>query len=495
MSSNPMKKTEQTSRWRLPFVAALAVLGTAGAWYTRRRLLLPIQTETVAVPTGEAMPHPIPPEAQWGEAPLQLLTSGFGPLFIRAYQVDIANPKLTPEAVMHAIVADLNNFTPGEMASFEKINGQPDQMKVGDEYEAHVVGPWNGPVRVINVTPTAFSFVTLRDHFEAGEITFSVREHPEKADVLRFRIQSWARSSNRLTDFFYRVLGISRFAQTTMWASFCAEVVSISGGEMLDSIQVMTHQMDAHPLLQALPGWKRYSTYLDRWRGAQLNFDISKTEEFTEANGWRLDEYSIGLPSEAAGEPVPNGSFEAAKQVLLNYEFPDPALITGIFVPDDPLADRVMVLRARFLFMTFLFGARIGRVIDELRPTEKQGQARVWGYSYRTLEGHFEMGEITFEIWKFLESGEVQFRIHAYSHPDFIPNLAYRVGFRIFGRSLQVRFARTALTRMQQLVLERLSPAPAVQQPVETPEVLPLEADAEAQEKAEEAQDSSATSN
>ncbi|WP_310395942.1 hypothetical protein [Hymenobacter sp.] len=43
----------------------------------------------------------------------------------------------------------------------------------------------------------------------------------------------------------------------------------------------------------------------------------------------------------------------AAQDVLRRYAFPPPDLITGIFAPDAPLENRVMVLRAQFLFFKF----------------------------------------------------------------------------------------------------------------------------------------------
>jgi uncharacterized protein (UPF0548 family) len=472
----------------------LATIGLASAWFIRRRVMLPIATEEVEVPAAEVMPKGIPVEATFGEAPIQLLTSGAGPLYVRSYQVDLENPTVTREQLFQEIVKDINRFSPPEMAYFQRTKGDEGQLSVGDEFFIHIVGPWNGPVRVINVTPTSFTFVTLQGHLEAGQITFAVLEHPERTDAIRFRIQSWARSSNTVTDLFYRTLGISRFAQTTMWTYFIEQVIEVSGGELIGKIGVMTHKLDARRALTQLPAWKRYSNQFDRWRAIDLNFDINKTEEYTTAHGWRLDDYGIGLPSEPPGEPIPNGSFEAARQVVLNYEFPDPDLITGIFVPDVALKDRIMILRARFLIFSFMFGVRIGNVWDELRDTEKNGKARVWGYSYRTLQGHFEMGEITFEVWKTLQTGEVRFRIHAYSKPDRIPNIFYRIGFTVFGRSLQVRFARTALARMQQLVMERLAAAQQqpVPEPAETPEVQPIQADEAAKEAVEEIQEKDA---
>lgn len=57
-----------------------------------------------------------------------------------------------------------------------------------------------------------------------------------------------------------------------------------------------------------------------------------------------------------------------------------------------------------------------------------------------------------FEVRKWLDTGEVEFRIHAYSREARIANPIIRLGFRIFGRSMQIRFAHRALDRMHHLV-------------------------------------------
>jgi hypothetical protein len=83
----------------------------------------------------------------------------------------------------------------------------------------------------------------------------------------------------------------------------------------------------------------------------------------------------------------------------------------------------------------------------------------VWGWSYRTLQGHLEMGQIDYELWKWLDSGEVEFRIHVVSRAAQISNPVIRLGFRIFGRRQQVRFARRACERMA-LALSAAGPRP-----------------------------------
>ena len=469
----------------------IALLGTSAAFafviWMIRRYAMPIRETQIHVSATQTPPSTFAAKPG-GSRPLQLLDQGEGDLFHRLYQVDIDQPEKSAEQLMREIYTDINAFVPIEMLRFDKMRGAdtPD-WQIGDEFYIHVTGPWDAPVRVIEVEPTQFALLTLEDHFEAGEIHFGIIDHPDKHGAIRFEIESWARSRDVITDFAYRVLGFSKFAQTRVWTYFCKRVLEQSGGELIDVIRVTTHKTRYEPETP-IPAWKRYQNDFARWRETALNFDPSQRESFTEGTGWRIDDYSTGLPSEPPGSPLPDGSWAAARKIVENYEFPDPNLITGIFVPDEALDQRIMIIRARFLMFTFLFGVKIVNVSEETRDTEKRGKARVWGYGYRTLQGHFEMGEIRFEVWKFMDSGEVEFRVHAYSKVAHIPNPFYRIGFGIFGRGLQKRFARTALTRMQQLVIARTTPAPTPSEaiPEPAPEVQPASTDTAASEKAEE---------
>jgi hypothetical protein len=211
------------------------------------------------------------------------------------------------------------------------------------------------------------------------------------------------------------------------------------------------------------PLWEQQRARLDAYANAEVNYDFSRQNEYTSATGWRIDDYETDLPAEAPGPHAAAGSFAAAQDVLRRYAFPPPDLITGIFSPDGPLEKRVMVLRAQFLFFKFYFGVRVSGVTDEAARATPDGPERVWGYGYRTLEGHFERGQIDFTIHKNLSTGAVQFRIHAVSQPGQIRNPFYWVGFKLFGRSLQRKFARESLRRMREMVATALAqgtPAP-----------------------------------
>jgi len=453
-------------------------------FFVRRWKLLIVQETELPVAEIRTPSQSKNAESVDGETPLQSIQSGKGNRYNRTYQVDIAHPRLSKTELLQSIIGDINWFTPQEMAHFVKTESDSDKWQIGDEFLVQITGPWNGPVRLIDLQPTSFAFATLEGHMEAGEIQFSVVEHPEQENTLRFEIISWTRSRDRITDFFYQILGVSKFSQARMWTFFCDKVVEKSGGQRIGNINVMTHKAPENPT-QPEPTWKQYSSQFDRWKSVELNFDPTKQEEFTQVNGWHIDDYKIGLPSEPAGEPVPGGAWEVAKNIVNNYEFPDPALISGIFVPDVPLKERIMIVKAHFLVFTFLFGVRISKVIDEVRDSGKRGQARVWGYGYQTLTGHFEMGEIIFEVWKFLKTGDVEFRMHAYSKPAAISNPFYQLGFRLFGRSLQKRFGATSLERMQRLVLERIASTPEPEKPLETPEVQPISSNLDASQKVE----------
>ena len=128
-----------------------------------------------------------------------------------------------------------------------------------------------------------------------------------------------------------------------------------------------------------------------------------------------------------------------------------------------------MVLRGRFLLFTFWFGVKVSRVVDEIRDLPGGGQEAVWGYSYQTLEGHYEMGQIDFTIHKVLDTGRVTLHIHAVSRTGYIPNLIYRIGFRVFGRYLQRRFAYSSMRRLKEQVGDMLREGRLTPPPSQTP--------------------------
>jgi uncharacterized protein (UPF0548 family) len=210
---------------------------------------------------------------------------------------------------------------------------------------------------------------------------------------------------------------------------------------------------EAHPLGDTV------RRALDELHDKGLNFDLERRGEFTPENGWHVDDYRQLLPSEPPGRPLPDGSWQAARRLIGDYAFADPSIIRAVYYPDRPLEQRDMLLEGRFLGLRFYFGCRVGGVNDQVRVVDAR-QVQVWGWNYRTLQGHLEMGQMDYEVWKWLDSGTVEFRIHVVSKPAHIPNPLVRLGFRVFGRAMQRRFARRACQRMAQLTTAALHHGP-----------------------------------
>jgi uncharacterized protein (UPF0548 family) len=198
-----------------------------------------------------------------------------------------------------------------------------------------------------------------------------------------------------------------------------------------------------------------------------FNFDPDQAEHFTTANGWHVDDYIQPLPPEPAGPPAPVGSFEVARRLMADYEFADPAIVRAVYAPESPLDRRDMLLEGRFWGLRFHFGVRVGGLVDEETAVDDR-RLRRWGWNYRTLQGHLEMGQMDYEVGKWLDSGEVEFRIHVVSRPAHIPNPVIRLGFRLFGRRVQRRFARHACQRMACLTAAGARAGAAVEDPPAT---------------------------
>ncbi len=137
---------------------------------------------------------------------------------------------------------------------------------------------------------------------------------------------------------------------------------------------------------------------------------------------------------------------------MSGYEFADPSIVRAYYDPSRPLAERDMLLELQALrFLRLYVGVRVGEVYERGQDVGGR-QAHVWGWNYRTLEGHVEMGQMDWEVWKWLDTGEVEFRVHALSRPAPIRNPIIRIGFHLLRGRERAAFLESTRTRMRTLV-------------------------------------------
>lgn len=203
---------------------------------------------------------------------------------------------------------------------------------------------------------------------------------------------------------------------------------------------------------------RRALRVLNELHEAEPNFDPRLRADVVWESGWLTDRYGVRLPAESPGPPSTSGSWAIARRVIADYEFADPSIVRAVSYPEEPLQGRTMLLIGFFWGLRFHLGVRVGGVIDETRIAGGH-QARVWGWGYHTLQGHLEMGQMDYEVWKWLSTGDVEFRISVLSRPAPIPNPLVRLGHAVFGRSMQKKFAHRALWRMKQRVEHELAAA------------------------------------
>jgi hypothetical protein len=174
----------------------------------------------------------------------QPVSTGSGPLLERRYFIDVARPRHSPAQLMAEVRADVPRFSPDVLANFEKKDNPDSPIKVGDEFDISILGPWDGRVRVTDVSPTSFEFITLEGHPEAGRIRFEAHYLDEQPGVLRFEIRSWARSRDGLVAFAYDTIGGGKLMQQATWVEFCQRVAAACGGQVLGQVVVETFRHD-----------------------------------------------------------------------------------------------------------------------------------------------------------------------------------------------------------------------------------------------------------
>jgi len=381
-------------------------------------------------------------------AGLQLPSSGYGKLVHRQYSIEFRCNE-TAREVIEAISQDPSRYCNEAMASFDKETGASDRMAVGDEYLVRISGPWNGPVRVIDMNATSFTLATRDGHLEAGFIEFAaeITAESQSEHQCRLTIQSWATCGGPVAWVTYSVLRIARWAQAAMWTEFCENVAKQFGNGSQSDVKVSNSSFPLSKLTSDESD-ERSTSELTELQERGFNYEVESYSP--DDPSWLHDSYVTTVGNESPGPPEDGGLFMTAKRIVSEYRFPDPGRVTGEFDRAAPLDGRNMLLSAQFLGVRVQFAVRVVDVID--REVRRDGETCTeWGYAYRTLDGHWEVGQMTFLLRKNCESGEVTFLINAYSQTSRIPNPLHRFGFWLMGRKVQMNFAKRCLQRLVRL--------------------------------------------
>lgn len=193
------------------------------------------------------MPPPLPPDADRSDH--QGVEDGVGPLMHRSYVTRVREADLTARELIAAFGARPNHAAPRALASFVKLDGEESELRAGDEFTVRMPGPWDGPVRAVEVAPTGFSFITLDGHLEAGRIRFTARDlAPGRLEV---RIEAWARGGDRLSNLLFDRLRVNKEVQLHVWTSVLERLTTMSGGRRDGPFDITTKRVDPAELERA----------------------------------------------------------------------------------------------------------------------------------------------------------------------------------------------------------------------------------------------------
>jgi hypothetical protein len=201
----------------------------------------PLYREEVPGSWAEDAPPALPGDVDHED--VQWPGEGSGPHFRRRYSVRIEGSPLSAEELVERVMANPDRAAPREFATFQKLRGEPGELRVNDEFVVRMPGPWDGPVRVASTSPRSFRLVTLAGHLEAGQIEFRA----SNGERLEFEIESWARSGDRLSELLYDRMRISKEVQFHMWTSFLERVVKVSGGRRDGGLRIHTRKVAEVP--------------------------------------------------------------------------------------------------------------------------------------------------------------------------------------------------------------------------------------------------------
>ncbi len=231
------------SRSRGTVAATAIVVGAAAAAAALVLRLIRMRTAPRDEQATTAQGNATAPPPENSASDVQEAADGVGPLRHRHYEVRVVGSTYSATSLLHAIERHLSELSPSSLAEFAKSVGDNNRMQVDDEYTITMLGPWNGRVRVSEVTSNTFTLVTCEGHPEAGHIVFRVTEDVRDAHALQIEIDSYARSRDATVELAYGTLKVGQQVQTEVWVTFLQRVAELAGMTTVPEVQVTTEEL------------------------------------------------------------------------------------------------------------------------------------------------------------------------------------------------------------------------------------------------------------
>ena len=162
--------------------------------------------------------------------------------------------------------------------------------------------------------------------------------------------------------------------------------------------------------------------------------------EYGPRPGDRRDAYERVVAHEPPGEPAPDGPYRRLARAVRAYEIFPPRLVSGVLrrAPVEA-GDTYGICYHFFPGVDLFFGGRATASFDG--PADGVWRA---GFTFRTLQGHPELGEETFFVEKDAASGAVRVGLRSWSRPGlWLTRLAAP-----YARWVQVRACHAALDHL-----------------------------------------------
>ena len=350
---------------------------------------------------------------------LQRLEDGVGPLFHRRYPARIRDAQASPEELHRSDQGrpELRHARPSSRAS-TRFAARDGTLRAGDEFIVRMPGPWDGPVRVAArgaglVSASRPSPATSRP----GRSSFARRGTTGSCTSA---IESWARSGDRLSNLLYAHLRMAKEVQLHMWTSFLERVAELAGGRLTrrhrdrhaGGSRTPMSFPESRPRTAATLAGDGSARCLDR----PLNFDPATARRRRAGSST-----TIARRSRRGGRPAGAGRElgDREPRSAATYAFADPVPRRGALRPGRRRSrDRDMLLVLHALGPAHLrrrAGGR-GRATGDATWTDGTAARSRAGTTGRSRATSRRASD-DYEVWKWLDTGDVEFRTHAVSRP------------------------------------------------------------------------------